>query len=166
MSPQNSSPDRVLSLRPITPEDEDFLCRLYASTREDELAPLDWDEDQKQAFLRMQFEAQHKFYLEQFSQAEFNIILLNGEPVGRLYTDLRSDEIRIIDIALLTAYRRQGIGSIYLKKVMTEAKEAGLAVRIHVEHYNPAMSLYRRLGFKKIDDGGIYFLMEWSPDSQ
>ena len=166
MSPQNPSPDRVLSLRPITPQDEDFLCRLYASTREDELAPLDWTEDQKQAFLRMQFEAQHKFYLEQFSQAEFNIILLNGEPVGRLYTDLRSDEIRIVDIALLTAYRGQGIGSAYMKDVIAQARAAGLAVRIHVERYNPAMSLYKRLGFQKIGDNGVYFLMEWLPDSQ
>ncbi|MCP4550423.1 MAG: GNAT family N-acetyltransferase [bacterium] len=166
MPSQNPSPDHVLSLRPITPEDEDFLRQLYASTREDELAPLDWNEDQKQAFLTMQFEAQHKFYLEQFSQAEFNVILLNGEPVGRLYTDLRPDEIRIIDIALLTAYRRQGIGSIYLNDVLAQARAAGLAVRIHVEHYNPAMSVYKRLGFQKIGDNGVYFLMEWLPDSQ
>ena len=37
-------------------------------------------------------------------------------------------------------------------------------MRIHVEHNNPAMRLYKRLGFRKIDDNGIYHLMEWSPE--
>ena len=41
------------TFRPIAPEDEDFLYRVYASTREDELALLDWDDDQKESFLKM-----------------------------------------------------------------------------------------------------------------
>ncbi len=30
---------------------------------------------------------------------------------------------------------------------------------IHVERYNPAMRLYRRLGFATVEDNGIYDLM-------
>ena len=102
------------SLRPIKEEDQSFLYRLYASTRQEELAVLDWSEAQKEAFLQMQFNAQHKFYTEQFSQAEFQIIEQDQEPIGRLYVDRRDDEIRLIDIALLPAYRNRGIGSSYL----------------------------------------------------
>ena len=91
--------DRIVKFRPATPEDENFLYRVYASTREDELAPLDWDDKQMQTFLKMQFAAQHKFYLEQFPQAEFQVILLGREPIGRLYIDRRDDEIRLIDPA-------------------------------------------------------------------
>ena len=47
-----------ITLRCIAPEDEPFLYRVYAGTREEELAPLGWDEAQKNEFLRMQFSAQ------------------------------------------------------------------------------------------------------------
>lgn len=35
-----------LSLRPITPQDQDFLYRVYASTREEELKQTGWKEDE------------------------------------------------------------------------------------------------------------------------
>ena len=41
---------------------------------------------------------------------------------------------------------------------------AGLPVRIHVEKFNPALRLYRRLGFTEIEDKGIYLFMEWQPE--
>jgi len=34
-------------------------------------------------------------------------------------------------------------------------------VTIHVEAVNPAIRLYQRLGFKQIEDKGVYLLMEW-----
>jgi ribosomal protein S18 acetylase RimI-like enzyme len=113
----------------------------------------------------MQFNAQHQFYQEQFSKAEFLIILSDGRPAGRLYLDRREDEIRIVDIALLPEYRGSGMGTSILKDVLAEGKEKNLPVRIHVERYNRALSLYNRLGFIRIGDNGVYYLMEWSPDS-
>ena len=68
--------------RPITLEDREFLFRLYASTRADEMALVDWSEEQKESFLRFQFDAQHKYYQEQFPRAAFDLILLDGEPIG------------------------------------------------------------------------------------
>jgi ribosomal protein S18 acetylase RimI-like enzyme len=155
----------MITLRPITAKDEAFLSQVYASTRADEMALLDWSETEKAAFLQMQFEAQHSYYMEHFNQASFDLILLNGEPVGRLYLDRREDEIRIIDIALLTEHRRQGIGGRLLKEILAEGETTGLPVRIHVERYNPALHLYYRLGFQQIGDEGVYYLMEWTPDS-
>lgn len=153
-----------ITFRPITPHDEPFLCRLYASTRDNELAPVPWSQAEKDAFLTMQFNAQHTYYQEQFKQASFDLILLDGKPIGRLYLDRRQDEFRIIDIALLTEYRRQGIGSYLLQKVLDDANTAVLPVRIHVEHNNPALKLYHRLGFHQIGDEGVYLLMERTPD--
>jgi ribosomal protein S18 acetylase RimI-like enzyme len=156
--------ERIATLRPITPEDEGLLYRVYASTRQDELAVADWDDGQKEAFLEMQFAAQHAFYMGQFPQAAFQIILLDGEPIGRLYVDRREDEIRIIDIALLAEHRNRGIGSTFLKDILAEGRQEGLPVRIHVEQYNPALRLYARLGFQKVAEHGIYTLLEWSPE--
>jgi ribosomal protein S18 acetylase RimI-like enzyme len=142
----------------------DFLYRVYASTREDEMAALDWTGTQKDTFLQMQFHAQHTHYQEYFGDASFDLILLDGEPVGRLYLHRRKDEIRIIDIALLTKYRGQGIGSALMRDILDQATQVDLPVRIHVEQYNPALGLYHRLGFREIGEEGVYWLMEWKPE--
>ncbi len=163
MSHRESVGTAAVRLRPMGPDDAAFLYEVYASTRVDEMARLDWHEAQKRAFLRMQFEAQHKDYTARYRGARFDIIEVDREPVGRLYVDRRKREIRVIDIALLPAYRRRGIGGALMQEVLDEAAAAGKKVSIHVELYNPAMRFYERLGFAAIADGGVYRLMEWSP---
>ena len=154
------------TLRPISPEDSELLLRIYASTRAEEMASVPWSEQQKEDFLRFQFDAQHKYYQEHFPRAAFDLILKDGEPIGRLYVDRREDEIRLIDIALLPEHRGSGLGGAIMHEILAEGRESGRLVRIHVEHNNPAMRLYRRLGFNKIEEQGIYHLMEWSPEKE
>lgn len=153
-----------VTLRPVTPDDKGFLYQVYSSTREQELAPLPWDAEAKESFLEMQFKAQQQYYQQQYADAEFQIILCDSRPVGRLYVDRRDDELRIIDIALLPEHRNAGIGSALLNDLLGEAAEAGKPVRIHVERFNPALRWYERLGFTHIGDTGVYYLMEWRPD--
>jgi GNAT superfamily N-acetyltransferase len=155
-----------LTLRPIRDEDAPFLYRLYASTRIEEIALLDWDDAQKQSFLRMQFEAQHRDYLARFRGARFNIVERAGQPVGRLYVDDRPDEIRIIDIALLPEHRNAGLGTRLLGDLLDGARPHRKPVRIHVEKLNPAQRLYERLGFVPVSDVGVYQLMEWCPPAE
>lgn len=155
----------IINLRPIHQDDEPFLFQLYASTREEELKLVPWNEQQKVAFLQMQFAAQHNYYQEQFQGARFSIIEQQNKPIGRLYLDYRSDEVRIIDIAIISEYRNRGIGSQILQDILVSATERALPVRISVEQNNPALNLYNRLGFKKIGDTGIYFVMEWRHSS-
>ena len=138
-----------------------FLRALYASTRRDELAQTGWPQTQIDAFLSQQFEAQHQHYQTHFASARFDLILdSEGDPIGRLYLDERPDEFRIIDIALLPGSRGQGTGTGIMQDVIAGATAAQKPVRIHVEHNNPAQRLYRRLGFTKIEDKGVYHLME------
>ena len=144
----------------------EFLYRVYASTREEELAVVPWNAEEKEVFLRMQFNAQHQHYQQYFSDAEYNVILVEGVPVGRLYLHHRADEIRIVDIALLPEYRGQGTGTRILKEILLEGKQANLPVRIHVEHNNRALRLYERLDFQQIGDQGVYYLMEWQPSKE
>ncbi len=153
-------------LRAARLEDEPFLHAVYASTRADELALVDWDGDQKAAFVQMQFTAQHRYYHEHYADATFDVVLCDGEPAGRLYVARWPTEIRIIDIALLPAYRNRGIGAQLLEGLTTEAAEAGKRVSIHVERFNPALRLYTRMGFQPIADRGVYLLMEWSASAE
>lgn len=155
--------EQQLSLRAIAPPDEVFLHQVYASTREAELALVDWSEADKQAFVTMQFNAQHQYYQQAYRDKAFQIILLNDVAVGRLYLAYEPTEIRIVDIVLLPPYRNQGIGSHLLNAVLAEGQSRGVPVRIHVERYNPAQRLYFRLGFQLLEDKGVYLLLEKLP---
>jgi GNAT superfamily N-acetyltransferase len=156
--------DAVVTLRPVSPDDRAFLLALYASTREVELALVDWDAAQKAAFVQMQFDAQHAYYQEHYSGATFDVVLAGGEPAGRLYVSREADEIRIVDIALLPVHCNRGIGTTLLRGLQSEAAAAAKPLRIHVERFNPALSLYHRLGFRQVADRAVYLFMEWTDD--
>lgn len=150
-----------ISLRKVVMEDKEFLYRVYADSHRDELSLTEWDETRKEAFLRLQFYAQDRFYHDQFPGTDFLVILVNGTPVGRLYLERHPEEIKIIDIALLLRFRKQGIGVRVLQEVMEEARTKGQSVRIHVEQSNPALSTFKGLGFTVIGENGVYYLMGW-----
>jgi ribosomal protein S18 acetylase RimI-like enzyme len=122
-----------------------------------------WSPGEKEAFLRMQFEAQSTWYREQYVGATFDVIVVGGEPAGRLYVRRGEKEIRIIDIALLPEYRGSGIGTTLLRDLLAEADAAGKSTTIHVERMNPALGLYQRLGFAIAEDKGVYLLLERPP---
>jgi len=153
----------VVELLPVAAGDREFLYRVYASTREEELAVVPWDDTQKDAFLRMQFEAQDQWYREQYPQATFEVIVVDGEPAGRLYLNRGNAEIRIVDIALLPDHRRNGVGTSLLRDLLVEADAAGKRVSIHVERLNPALRLYERHGFSVAEDKGVYLFLERPP---
>jgi ribosomal protein S18 acetylase RimI-like enzyme len=151
-----------LRLRPITPADESFLARVYASTRWDELAVTGWSEGQKADFCRRQFDAQSAYYTANYPEASFQIIERDGWPIGRLYVARWDKEIRIVDITLLPEARGWGVGTKFLRDLQEESRAAGKSLTIHVERFNRALRLYQRLGFKQIEDKGVYLLMEWT----
>ena len=148
------------SLRPITEDDLPFLRQVYASTRKMELDLTDWGDEQKTQFITMQFEAQHQHYQQHYSDAEFYVIEVDGNDIGRLYRLDQRHDIRIVDIAILPEYRGVGVGSRILNDIIAEGESQGIPVSIHVELNNPAMSLYRRLGFEPVSNEGVYMLME------
>lgn len=153
----------AITFRSETEEDVDFLYRLYASTRAEELRPVPWTDEQKETFLRQQFGAQRKHYLEHYAHAQYSLILENGEPIGRLYINRLPDDVRIMDIALMPEHRGRGLGRVLLQEILDQARDAGKSVSIHVETFNPALRLYERLGFRQIDTYGPYLLLEWKP---
>jgi ribosomal protein S18 acetylase RimI-like enzyme len=155
-----------ISFRPFTPDDMEFLYQVYASTRQEELSVTAWSDEEKEQFLRMQFHAQHTHYQEHFGGAKYLVVLSDDKPIGRLYVDRRPDEIRIIDIALLSEHCGGGIGGGIVRELLDEAAAAGKAVRLHVEKNNPAKRLYFRLGFRDIGDAGVYDLMQWTRNGQ
>lgn len=154
------------ALRPETEADTDFLMRLYASTREEELAQAPWSVAQKQEFVAGQFRAQRHHYRTYFGDAAFDVLEQNGEPAGRLYLQVRQTQLHIMDITLMPPWRGRGIGTAMLQALQAAGRAHRKGVGIMVEKYNPAMRLYRRLGFVDLKDHGVYLEMEWLPEAR
>jgi ribosomal protein S18 acetylase RimI-like enzyme len=152
-----------IALRPVTPADMPFLNLLYANTREQELAPVSWPEEQKRQFLADQFALQDQHYRRIYIDADFLLILLQDIPIGRIYVHRSANEIRVMDIALIAAQRGRGIGTSLLTELFEEAARTGSEVTLHVEPNNPAQRLYQRMGFRLIENRGVYDFLGWKP---
>jgi ribosomal protein S18 acetylase RimI-like enzyme len=148
-------------LRKETLDDKPFLFTLFAATRTLEIALTGWGSEQKDLFLRSQFQLQYLQYHRNYAKPSFNIVYCHGEKAGRLYLNRTRDEIRIIDISLMPTYRGKGLGQKILEDVIVQAGNAGLPVRLSVFGNNPARSLYERLGFICTGDTGAYISMEF-----
>ena len=162
MTSQTPAPSNV-TLRPVGPDDYDFLVEVYGSTRAEELALVPWTIEQQQAFVRSQFAAQQDHYAKKYPAASHDIIMSDNRSVGRLYVARLDEEIRIIDITLLPAERNAGIGSYLIQQLLGEANRAGKVTRIYVEEFNPSLRLFERLGFSPSEQQGIHLLMQCNP---
>jgi ribosomal protein S18 acetylase RimI-like enzyme len=156
--------EQSINFRPEVAEDEEFLARLYATTRDYELNLLPWDSEQKAAFLRSQFGLQRQHYRRHYPNAAFLIIESNGAKIGRMYVDRSESDILLMDIALMPEFRGKGLGGQLIASLLAEAGAAQKAVRIHVERNNPALHLYERLKFRVLEDKGVHYMMEWRAD--
>jgi ribosomal protein S18 acetylase RimI-like enzyme len=160
-SPANAA--SAITLRPLLPEDEQFLEEVYQSTRAEELAQIPWSEAQLKMFLKMQLKARDQSYRMHYPGLDDRIILFQDKKVGRLIVVRRDEDIRLADIALLPQFRNSGIGTSLVKDLMMEAKESGKPLRLQVEILNEqARRLYERLGFATTGETVTHFPMEYS----
>jgi ribosomal protein S18 acetylase RimI-like enzyme len=150
----------AIKLRVASDDDSAFLLEVYASARAGELSQVPWSNEQKGVFLRFQFDAQQSFYREQYPEATYSIILQDGKPVGRLYVLRAENLIRILDITVLSRFRNAGVGTSLIRQLLAEGTQRRQPVHIWVEHYNPSLRLFERLGFSRIQEEGINWLME------
>jgi len=157
--------EQVITFRPVGPDDEPFLLEVYGSTRDEELALTGWDEQQRGVFLKMQLDAQHVHYRGQYPAAEYLVILMNGDAVGRVYLAQTADEIRILDITVLPEKRGAGIGTAIVEALKPVAEATDKQLGIYVESFNRSLVLFERLGFVRSGENGYSYLMRWRADS-
>jgi GNAT superfamily N-acetyltransferase len=152
----------TVELRPVSESDNEFLLSVYASTRAEELAQVEWNEGQKEMFVRWQFDLQRREYDTRFPDADYRVIVIDQQPAGRIWVGADDEQIRLLDIALLPEFQNRGVGTVLLKRLIARAENEGKALRHMVFVLNNnADRFYERLGFKKIEDLGAYKHMEW-----
>jgi ribosomal protein S18 acetylase RimI-like enzyme len=149
----------ALRLRPAHEGDRVFLHAVFESTRAHEFAQIGWSADHIAALLAEQFSMQDAYYRQHYRHARFDVIMLGETAVGRLYHDWSGGEARLIDIALLPAYRGAQIGTRLMRAFVAQAAERMLPAVLYVEMNNPVQRLYRRLGFEPAGENGVYLRM-------
>jgi ribosomal protein S18 acetylase RimI-like enzyme len=153
----------TFSLRPAGPDDEEFLYKLYCTTRSSEIDALHLDPAQQEMFLRVQYMAQKLSYQAEFPGAVHDIILFEGRPAGRVMTMKMGKVHRYIDLAILPECRDRGVGTRIIEDLIAESASEGLTARLHVLKSNRAYRLYERLGFVITGEDNINYIMEKAP---
>ncbi len=134
-------------LRAAREEDRAFLDGLFFERKQVEFAALGWPPPVLAAFLQSQaaVRAQALAGLESW-------VIVHGEvPVGQVLVGITPGALHVAEMVVSQSRRGQGLGTAALQEVLARADAEQRAVRLNVEHGNPAVRLYRRLGFR--DDG-------------
>jgi ribosomal protein S18 acetylase RimI-like enzyme len=156
-----------VSLRPVVlPDEEDFLIELYYTTREDiQLAPI--DEEEKRKLSLMQYGLQKEHYTTYYPDSSHDIIMFDGERVGRLWTARYEKELLGIDLAIMPEYRNLKIGTFLLENLGKEAAETNRIFSFHVLKLNvKAIRLYERLNCKFVGETEMHYTMQWQAENQ
>jgi GNAT superfamily N-acetyltransferase len=148
-------------LKLATPEDQAFLAELYNDVRSVDFSPLGLPEPMLAQLLAMQFQAQQSGYAAQFPQAIDQILWHGATRIGRMLVNESENEIWLVDIAILSAYRGQGLGGHFLQELCVRATAAQLPLHLSVRFNNPAQRLYERLGFVRTGGDGMHISMEF-----
>jgi ribosomal protein S18 acetylase RimI-like enzyme len=153
-----------MALRPETEADIPLLFLLYAGSRAEELSAVPWSSEQKQDFLEQQFFSQRSHYHQHYTGAEFSLILLDGQPVGRWYLH-RGVELRLMDVIVSPEFQRRGIAKACFVGLFAESRAKNLPITLHVEVNNHARDWYKRLGFFELPEeaSGVYIKMRREP---
>jgi ribosomal protein S18 acetylase RimI-like enzyme len=156
--------DGHLRLRPETEGDLAFRFALFCRSR-----PPEWDQvflpvEQLTQVMNQQFWAQTQTYLTRFPEGRFDIVELDGRPIGRIVVNRTEDRIHLVDQAIAPDQRNRGLGTAIMRSLMDEAAASGRLMSLKVSNANdPCMRLYSRLGFEVLEETLEYIDMEWRP---
>lgn len=112
-------------------------------------------------------------YVKDWGRAgDFGLIAMNnsGESIGSITIryfkkdnkgyGYVNDEIPELGLAVLSEYRGLGIGTALIKTLLEQGKTMGItAISLSVDPNNPAMNLYKRIGFNEVRIEGTSVIM-------
>ena len=92
------------------------------------------------------------------------IILYENKPIGTIYVKEVDEHTEIAQFILLSEFQNQGIGTYILEGILDSSDKTGSIVKLEILKENPAISLYRRYGFKNTGSNEFLYQMERKPD--
>lgn len=90
-----------------------------------------------------------------------NVIIYNDTKVGVFsFYMIENNVCRINEINILKEYQNLGIGSYILENKLKENSDKNIRTILQVFKDNPALNLYKRLGFRIYDETETHYKME------
>jgi ribosomal protein S18 acetylase RimI-like enzyme len=151
-----------LTMRLADAEDQIFLDVLFRESRPDLLAlPL-----QPSALLQMiamQQMSQSAGVKGTYPSAQDWLLCWHQNAIGRLIVDVGED-VRLIDIAVRSSWRKQGVASQVLRALQVHAADIGKSISLAVQCDNKiARHVYQNAGFMLRCSDGLFDQMLWQP---
>jgi ribosomal protein S18 acetylase RimI-like enzyme len=154
---QDSQVTETIALRPAGEHDFEFRWALHRTTmREYVERTWGWDEA---------FQAQR--FRDAFAndRDHLSIVVAGATPVGCLRVVRDAARWFLAAIVIAPSHQRQGIGAGLVASVCFDAGRLGLPVDLQVLKVNPAIRLYRRLGFVVTGETPTHFAMRRKPEA-
>ncbi|MFT4559164.1 MAG: GNAT superfamily N-acetyltransferase [Planctomycetaceae bacterium] len=160
-----------ITRRPIQESDDRFLFDVFLAGIDQQRKHVTCTDEQWVTLQADQYRLQTAFYHEHWSDSSsFDIIELNGRPIGRIYEwqglDEGVEQIRVIDFSLLAEFRNQGIGSRVIKGLIDRADGKLLPVRTRIAPVDLSRPFLERHGFTLLTDEGMTLLFQRLPGGQ
>lgn len=143
--------------RPANESDRDAARRIhhdaYRAVVERQFGP--WDEV-----------TQDQFFADDWKGAAFDVLLIDGVPVGYLSVEHRAVDVHVREIVLTPAVQGRGIGTEILREIIEQAEGRDVPVRLATFHQNRASALFQRLGFQVVGRTNTHVIFERGTDPE
>jgi ribosomal protein S18 acetylase RimI-like enzyme len=142
---------QTITIRPATRDDVDRLFAIHRAALKSYVdATWGWDDDWQADYFR-----------EHFDTSIRHVICCAADDIGFLDVMAQPDAIILQNIEIDPDYHGRGIGTELIRRVLTDADNNGIPVRLQVLKVNSrARDLYERLGFVPVGQTDTHCQME------
>lgn len=144
-----------IAFRAAETRDFEYCARLYFAGMEEAIRALNLHRDAQMAGLRKQWQAD-----------QARMITFDGADVGWLQSFTRDGSLFLAQLFVDAPFRRQGIGTEVMRRLIGEASDAQRPVTLGVVKANPALRLYQRLGFHITHEDDRKYYMKREVDTR
>jgi GNAT superfamily N-acetyltransferase len=142
-----------ITFRSARVEDFQYCANLYFSGMEDIIRELKLDRAAQAASLRLEWDP-----------AQVRVMVLDAIDVGWFQIIPHDDVLFLAQIFVDRPFQGRGIGTAIMNNLISEGARAGQGMALAVVKTNPALRLYRRLGFRITHEDNRKFYMRRDPD--
>lgn len=138
--------------RPAQNSDYDWLLRLHHTVYRNLIIKEFgyWDEDEE-----------FGLFTEAWQTQKIQILMHNDQRIGMLMILEETDRLWLDEIQIDPKFQNQGIGTVVIAEIIATARDRRLPVHLRVLRANRgAHRLYRRLGFRRIEEAKHHIVME------
>jgi ribosomal protein S18 acetylase RimI-like enzyme len=143
----------ALDYREAEQADLEFLWELHRAAL-GEYVDQTWSRDE---------EGQAGRFRDSVDLSTRSIVLLGSTPIGCIGVQHHRDHVFVEYMALLPEYQRRGFGSRMIDRVLEQAGERGVKVRLQVLRVNPVKRLCERHGFQLVGGDDHRYYLETRP---